>query len=628
MAQTPNTQKILREHTIYGNEITDTARITKMNMILAGDGHSNIEKRDSLAHPVEGKYDVVLANMPYSQRTKYGDLYDISSANGDSICVQHCMKAINSASENGRMAIIVPEGFLFRKDLARTREYLLERCQLQSIISLPQGVFLPYTGVKTDIIYATKVNHKIRSSDKRKDFWYFDVKNDGYTLDNHRRKMDVPSDLTKYEEYRKMDRDQWEDMLEAGFEIIPLDKVCENSFILAGNRYRTVKMDSRYETVPFSSIATLIRGVNYQKNSQTTYRTDKIVLPADNITLQGELSVVKEIYLDEATEISGEKRLKKDDIFICMSSGSKEHIGKVAYVSQDTNYYAGGFMGIIRVNPQKCIAKYLYFYLLMSERFREEIKRLTQGANINNISSTINSIMIPVPSVERQQEIVEELSGYHSIVCHAKGLISSYKPVLPYIKEYETISLGNNDWFTIQSGGTPDSKNAEYWNGDINWITLADLPPEEYITEIKGSIRKITQEGLSHSSAKLLPAGTVVVSSRATIGRIGIARVPLATNQGFKNIIIKQPDKVLPEFLALSLREKTEEIEQMASGATFKEISKSNFEKIEVKVPPVEEQKRIVDTIEKEQKMIQPLHLMIESFSAKIKQKITELWSD
>lgn len=174
MARTEANMKTLRESTVYGNEITNTARITKMNMILAGDGHSNIKMLDSLANPIDGTetymengvlhhrgFDIVLANMPYSQKTKHGNLYDLPSTNGDSICVQHCMKAINSAAENGRMALVVPEGFLFRKDLTKTREYLLGHCQLQSIISLPQGVFLPYTGVKTDIIYAMSVSSLI-----------------------------------------------------------------------------------------------------------------------------------------------------------------------------------------------------------------------------------------------------------------------------------------------------------------------------------------------------------------------------------------------------------------------------------------------------------------------------------
>lgn len=275
MARTETNLKALRESTVYGNEITNTARITKMNMILAGDGHSNIEMKDSLANPIDGTttytdengivhhngFDIVLANMPYSQKTRHGNLYDLPSANGDSICVQHCMKAVNNAAENGRMALVVPEGFLFRKDLTKTREYLLENCQLQSIISLPQGVFLPYTGVKTDIIYATKVNKKIKSSKKKNSFWYFDVKCDGYSLDNHRRKLDTSSDLAKYEEYRKLDEEQAADMMKVGFEVIPLDKVRKNSYILVGSRYREQKeIRSNYEIVTIGSVASLVNG--------------------------------------------------------------------------------------------------------------------------------------------------------------------------------------------------------------------------------------------------------------------------------------------------------------------------------------------------------------------------------
>jgi len=186
----------------------------------------------------------------------------------------------------------------------------LDNCQLQSIISLPQGVFLPYTGVKTDIIYATKVNQKIKKSEKKKDFWYFDVKSDGYTLDNHRRKLDTPSDLAKYEEFRKFDADQAEEMTNVGFEIIPLDKVRKNSFILAGNRYKvSTPTSAKYEMVDFAEIATIIRGVSYQKSQQTTYRTTNIILPADNIMLNGELNIVKEIFLDSTIEIASEKRL-------------------------------------------------------------------------------------------------------------------------------------------------------------------------------------------------------------------------------------------------------------------------------------------------------------------------------
>lgn len=443
MARTEDNLKTLRENTVYGHEITNTARITKMNMILAGDGHSNIEMKDSLANPIDGTttyidekgtlhhngFDVVLANMPYSQKTKHGSLYDLPSTNGDSICVQHCMKAINSAAENGRMALVVPEGFLFRKDLAKTREYLLDHCQLQSIISLPQGVFLPYTGVKTDIIYATKVNKKIQISEKKKNFWYFDVKSDGYTLDNHRRKLDTPSDLAKYEEYRKLDEDQIADMLNVGFEIIPIDKVRQNAYILVGSRYK-----------------------NYTEN--------------------------------------------------------------------------------------------------------------------------------PTP--------------------------------------HPMVNLGDENFFLVCSGGTPNSTIPEYWNGDINWITLADLSANDFISEIASTERTITESGLDNSNAKLLPINTVVVSTRATIGRIGIARTKLATNQGFKNIIIKDTSKVLPEYLAYILTTKRNEMIRMASGATFKEISKENFCKLQVPVPPIKIQEKIVSEIGAYRQIISSAQTIVSNYLPKI----------
>ena len=162
-------------------------------------------------------------------------------------------------------------------------------------------------------------------------------------------------------------------MLKVGFEVIPLDKVRKNAYILVGSRYRTISAPSNQTVANFSDIATLTRGVNYQKAQQSTFRTDNIVLPSDNIALNGNLVITKEIFVDDSVNLAEEKRLRKDDIFICMSSGSKDHIGKVAYIDQDTKYYAGGFMGIIRTNPQKCIPKYLY---LFSEKLKHRTKEI------------------------------------------------------------------------------------------------------------------------------------------------------------------------------------------------------------------------------------------------------------
>ena len=106
---------------------------------------------------------------------------------------------------------------------------------------------------------------------------------------------------------------------------------------------------------------------------------------------------------------------------------------------------------------------------------------------------------------------------------------------------YTLVFLGDSELFQIESGGTPKSKVSEYWDGGVPWATLADLPPTDLISEINTTERTISEAGLAKSSAKMIPENSVIVSTRATIGRIGINRIPLATNQGFKNIIIKKP---------------------------------------------------------------------------------------
>jgi type I restriction enzyme M protein len=166
------------------------------------------------------------------------------------------------------------------------------------------------------------------------------------------------------------------------------------------------------------------------------------------------------------------------------------------------------------------------------------------------------------------------------------------------------VSLGNKDYFEVISGGTPKSKEDSYWNGEVNWITLVDLPASNFITKMHSSKRTITELGLKNSSAKMLPVNSVIVSTRATIGRVGINCTPLSTNQGFKNIVIKDKSRVSSKYLAYTLTGLKNQMIEMASGGTFKEISKTNFEKLKIPLPPLEKQQEIVDEIEQYQKVI------------------------
>ena len=182
--------KTVKEETIYGGEITSTAKIAKMNMILFGDGHSNIIQGDSLSKPKKELFDVVVANIPYSQKTEYGNFYKIPTTNADSICMQHIWESLKP---NGRAAVIVPETFIYEDGvIGMTRELIARQSEKLSIISLPRGVFMPYTPTKTNIIYFKKGEQK-----RFKNAFFFVIKNDGFELSTKRKPVSGDSDLKK-----------------------------------------------------------------------------------------------------------------------------------------------------------------------------------------------------------------------------------------------------------------------------------------------------------------------------------------------------------------------------------------------------------------------------------------------
>ncbi|MFZ1839910.1 MAG: restriction endonuclease subunit S, partial [Dokdonella sp.] len=179
---------------------------------------------------------------------------------------------------------------------------------------------------------------------------------------------------------------------------------------------------------------------------------------------------------------------------------------------------------------------------------------------------------------------------------------------------FPLVSLGEEGLFRIESGGTPKSDVEEYWGGDIPWATLVDLPATDFISEIAATKRTISEKGLQASSAKMIPANSVVVSSRATIGRIAINRIPISTNQGFKNVVIEDLARAVPEFVALALIKLVPTMKSWATGGTFAEISKTKFCELQMPLPPLEVQKEIVAVIEGYQKVINGARAVLDHY--------------
>jgi type I restriction enzyme S subunit len=153
--------------------------------------------------------------------------------------------------------------------------------------------------------------------------------------------------------------------------------------------------------------------------------------------------------------------------------------------------------------------------------------------------------------------------------------------------DWEVAKLG--DICEVVGGGTPSTKKVEYWNGDIPWATPTDITSLK-MNKIETTEKTITKEGLSNSAAKLLPAGSILLTSRATIGECAINTVPMATNQGFANLVCKKANSL---YVFYYLRSIKNELVRLASGSTFKEISKKSIRSLAIPLPPIGEQNRI-----------------------------------
>jgi len=242
-----NLMKELKNYSIFGVELTDTYKIAKMNMIITGDGHNNIVQDDSAKKAywkhkdlkkifqklnIKG-FDIILSNIPFGQETDYGHLYPIPSNDGDSIFLQHIIEALNN---NGKCGVIIPEGVCFKKEHKNLRKFLLEKCNVEAVISLPPGVFLPYTMSKTDILIFKK-------GEPTQQVWIYDLKNDGYELATRRRKIpqnDIPDLISKF-------------MIKAISNksiIVDIKRIEKNNYKLVSAPYKKVKVSKKQYQKP------------------------------------------------------------------------------------------------------------------------------------------------------------------------------------------------------------------------------------------------------------------------------------------------------------------------------------------------------------------------------------------
>mgnify|MGYP001592420925 CR=1 FL=1 len=405
MPNSDNALSILKENTIYGNEITSTSRIAKMNMILIGDGHSNINRHDSLENPIDDLYDVVITNIPFSQSTEFNDFYDIPMSgkkNGNSICVQHCIRALK---KNGRMGIIVPEGFLFDKKYKKTREYVCQKSNIQSIVSLPSGVFLPYTNVKTNILLLNDV----KSGKEKSYYWYFTVKNDGYTLNNHRDKIEGENDLEIVISERNINEQSIEYLTKIGVKKVDIEKVKNDNYNFVGIRQEQAKKyKSKYPLQKIGDVVDLLRGPFGSSIKKSVCVKEGYKLYEQGNVIANDFTLGT-YYIDEARfEMLKKFEIQKGDVLITCAGT----LGRIAIVPD--RFEKGIINSVLmrlRIKDKAMLSEYLSC-LLESDVMQNEMVVQSMGTGIKNMRAgkELKSLFIPIPSIPEQKIIIGKIN--------------------------------------------------------------------------------------------------------------------------------------------------------------------------------------------------------------------------
>ena len=240
--------------------------------------------------------------------------------------------------------------------------------------------------------------------------------------------------------------------------------------------------------------------------------------------------------------------------------------------------------------------RYLYFFL-KGRGFHDVI---SGSAQPQIIRSAIERIEVPICNIGTQKEITKRFTKIEDIIKNKKRLLADLDNLIKarFVEMFGDFDLApqRNEWIKLSelgeivSGSTPKTGTAEYWDGDICWITPAELNSMSGI--VYDSKKKITEAGRNSCSLRLMPIDTVILSSRAPIGKVAILGKEMCCNQGFKNIICNE--KILPKYLYYLLAYNTDYLNSLGRGATFKEISKKIVEDIRIPLPLIEQQAKFI----------------------------------
>ena len=346
-----------------------------------------------------------------------------------------------------------------------------------------------------------------------------------------------------------------------------------------------------------------IRGVSYKPSDVLDSLTGIPILRANNIS-DGTINYDNLVYIKKE-RISSKQILKKGDILICTSSGSKNLVGKAGLIEKDVLISSfGAFCRVLRAHDIS--SEYLFHYFC-SNAYKNRISSLSEGANINNIRNEhINVLEIPIYPLEEEKKLLKVLNVTKSLILRRKQQLTKLNELAKsrFLEMFGDPILNPMGWaishygdeFEIMSGGTPKTDIPEYWvNGKISWIG-SNLCQNSVLIENDGKF--ITEKGLNNSSAKIFNKGYILIALvGATIGKVAHLKFSTSTNQNIAGINVPQNENYIPEFVFYNTQFLYPKFMDIGNSK-FKMANLSFIRSLQIPIVPIKAQKKFSNFVE------------------------------
>jgi len=628
-ALTYDERKKLSENLVGYDISHDMVRLSLVNLYLHGFADPKIYEYDTLGNldRWDDDFDCILTNPPFMTPkggVKPHKRFSIQAKRSEVLFVDYIMEHLNP---NGKAGIIVPEGIIFQAATAykALRKMMIDQNFLYAVVSLPAGIFNPYSGVKTSVLLMDRVLAK-----KTKDILFVKIENDGFDLGAQRRPIDK-NDLPQATEILK----RYKLSLQLGnkFELydeerkianlVPIEKISKSGdYNLTGDRFRKTNtiINHKWSQVELDDVCELESG-SRQKGGAVDYGVYSI--GGEQISEDNKIRFDKMKYITENHYNEMKKGiLCKGDVLMVKDGATT---GKVGFWDFDYKAAVNEHVFILRAKNNLIESK-LLFNLLRSNIFQDNLQPFIKGI-IGGVSLEIKQLKIPLPPIEVQQEIVAQLDSYQKIIDGAKQVVDNYKPEIKIDPDWEMVELGEV-CERIMDGThfSPVSKES----GDFLYITAKNIKVSGIDLNKVAYVDEESHKSI-YSRCPVVKGDVLFIKDGATAGIATINNIDDEFSLLSSVAVIRgKTDLLLNSYLVYFINSDFGKKIMLneVGGVAITRLTLEKIKRVKIPLPPLELQKQIVARIEEEQQLVDANKKLIELYQGKIKEKIDEVWGE